>query len=476
MGESVGASRVPDSARSRMTAQPTHGFSDSPIHRLTYSPIIGARMTTWDESVETLSASELEVLQLQRLQASLRQASKSPFYAGRLAEAGMDIDAVRHLDDVRRLPFTTKQDLRDQYPYGFLCVPRDELVRLHVSSGTTGQATAAFYTQKDLDVWADLMARCMYMVGARPGDTFQNLSGYGLFTGGLGFHYGAERLGMLTIPAGAGNSKRQIQLMKDFSTTVIHIIPSYALILMDAMTGLGVDPRRDLQLRIACIGAEPHSEEVRLRIQEFYGVKAYNSYGLTEMNGPGVAFECAAQVGMHIWEDCFLAEIVDPVTLEPVPDGTVGELVLTSLRREAMPLIRYRTKDLTRFLPGPCSCGRAHRRLDRMQGRSDDMFILKGVNIFPVQVEQVLMNIPEVGNNYLIVLQRKQNVDTMTVRVEVNDHIFIEDMRRLQDIQKRITRALKSEILVTPQVELVEPLSLPRSEGKAVRLIDERKM
>jgi phenylacetate-CoA ligase len=302
------------------------------------------------------------------------------------------------------------------------------------------------------------------------------MMGYGLFTGGLGFHYGAEKLGLLTIPAGAGNSKRQIQLMRDFSTTVIHIIPSYALHLMDIMSEMGVDPKRDLQLRIAYTGAEPYSEEIRKRIEEYYGVKAYNSYGLSEMNGPGVAFECQEQAGLHIWEDSYLVELIDPETLAPVPEGAIGELVLTSLRREAMPLIRYRTKDLTRILPGTCACGRKHRRLDRIQGRSDDMFIIKGVNIFPIQVEQVLMNIPEVGNNYLIVLQRENNVDSMIVRVEVTDKTFVEDMRHLQRIQKKITHDLKGELLVTPKVELVEPYSLPRTEGKAVRLVDQRKL
>ncbi|NTU47922.1 MAG: phenylacetate--CoA ligase, partial [Syntrophobacteraceae bacterium] len=341
-------------------------------------------------------------------------------------------------------------------------------------SGTTGQATAMFYTRRDLDHWADLMARCMYMTGARPGDTFQNLTGYGLFTGGLGFHYGAERLGLLTIPSGAGNSRRQIQLMQDFSTNILHIIPSFALRLMDVMAEMALDPKRDLKLRIAYLGAEPYSEEVRSRVEDYYGIQVYNSYGLSEMNGPGVAFECSDQSGMHIWEDAYFVEIIDPETLDPVPHGVFGELVLTTLNREAMPIIRYRTKDLTRILPGECPCGRPHVRLDRIQGRTDDMFIIKGVNIFPVQVEQVLMNIPEVGNNYVIILRRENNVDDMIVRVEVTDRIFVEDMRHLQRIQKKIARDLKGELLVTPQLELVEPNSLPRSEGKAVRLIDER--
>jgi phenylacetate-CoA ligase len=345
---------------------------------------------------------------------------------------------------------------------------------MHISSGTTGQATAVLYSKADLELWDDLLARCMYMAGARHWDTFQNLSGYGLFTGGLGFQYGAERLGMLTIPAGAGNSKRQIQIMRDFSTSVIHILPSFLLLLMDVLKELGIEPRRQLSLRIAFVGAEPYSEEVRRRLEDFYGIKVYNSYGLSEMNGPGVAFECPWQSGLHVWEDAYLAEIIDPDTLEPVPDGQFGELVMTTLKREAMPLLRYRTGDLTRILPGVCGCGRVHRRIDRIRGRSDDMFIVKGVNVFPVQVERVLMNIPEVGNNYVIVLTRENNIDDMVVRVEVTDSVFVEDMRELERVRKRIARDLKSELLITPKVELVEPNSLPRSDGKAVRFIDQR--
>jgi phenylacetate-CoA ligase len=428
----------------------------------------------WDAASEALSRSELQTLQLRRLQETLQRAAYSPFYQRRWRDAGIAVDAVRSLDDYRRLPFTTKQDLRDAYPYGFLCVPRDRLVRLHVSSGTTGQATAIFYSLADIEAWADLMARCMYMAGARPGDVFQNMTGYGLFTGGLGFHHGAERLGMLTIPVGAGNTRRQIQLMKDFASTILHIIPSYALHLMDVLSEHGIDPRKDLHLRLAFLGAEPYSEEVRRRVEEYYGVKVFNSYGLSEMNGPGVAFECPQQCGMHIWEDAYLVEVVDPQTLKPVPEGTLGELVLTTLNREAMPIIRYRTKDLTRILPGECACGRVHVRLDRIQGRSDDMFIIKGVNIFPIQVEQVLMSIPEVGGNYQIVLQRENNVDDMIVKVEVTDRIFVEDMRQLQRLQKTISHDLKNELLVTPKVELVEPMGLPRPEGKAVRLLDTR--
>jgi phenylacetate-CoA ligase len=313
----------------------------------------------------------------------------------------------------------------------------------------------------------------MYMVGMRPGDVFQNLSGYGLFTGGLGIHYAAERLGCLTIPAGAGNSKRQIKLLKDFQVSAIHIIPSYALHLATVFDDLGIDPQ-SLALRIALIGAEPHTEKIRQRIEEVYGVKAYNSYGLSEMNGPGVAFECPAQKGMHIWEDAYIPEILDPQTLEPVPDGEVGELVVTTLTRQGMPLIRYRTKDLTRFMPGECSCGRAHRRIDRILGRADDMIIIKGVNIYPMQVEQVLMGIEEVGQNYQIILERDEFIDQMRIKVEIKDDAFVEDMRVLQALRQRIIRALREEILITPKVDLVEHNSLPRSQGKAERVVDRR--
>ena len=428
----------------------------------------------WDETAETLSRPDLEALQLARMQLTLQRVSTSSLYQKKYREAGISATTVTNLEDIHRLPFTTKQDLREHYPYGLLCVPKDQLVRLHVSSGTTGQAIAVLYTRADLEGWADLMSRCMYMTGARPGDTFQNLAGYGLFTGGLGFQYGAERLGLLAIPAGSGNSKRQIQLMRDFSTSIIHIIPSYALRLMDIMIESGVDPKGELQLQIGYLGAEPYAEEVRRRVEEFYGIRVFNSYGLSEMNGPGVAFECPEQSGMHIWEDAYFVEIIDPEMLEPVPDGVFGELVLTTLKREGMPIIRYRTRDITRVVPGECPCGRVHKRLDRIQGRTDDMFIIKGVNIFPMQVEQVLMNIPEVGNNYVIILERQHNIDEMTVRVEMTDKIFVEDMRHLQRLQQKISHDLRGELQITPRVELVEPNVLPRSNGKATRLIDQR--
>ncbi|MDI3493780.1 MAG: hypothetical protein PWP17_1664, partial [Desulfomicrobiaceae bacterium] len=334
---------------------------------------------------EFWSQDTLRAVQSARLQSIIEASARSPFYGQRFAQLGIAPGDIRSVDDIRHLPFTTKDDLRAAYPDKMLTLPLRQMARLHASSGTTGAATVVYYTHNDLAAWADLVARCMHMTGIRADDTFQNIAGYGLFTGGLGFHYGAERLGCLTIPAGAGNSKRQLKLLEDFRVTAVHIIPSYALHLASMMEEMDFDPQR-LALRIALIGAEPHTEAMRRRIESFFGVRAYNSYGLSEMNGPGVAFECPEQNGMHLWEDAYLAEIIDPTTGAPVPEGELGELVLTTLTREGMPLIRYRTRDLTRFLPGMCACGRSHRRIDRISGRSDDMIILKGVNIYPMQI------------------------------------------------------------------------------------------
>ncbi|UKI18614.1 MAG: phenylacetate--CoA ligase [Bacteroidales bacterium] len=422
---------------------------------------------------EKLTRSEIEVLQTERLKKTVRQCMNSEFYRRRFAESHIDPDDIRSLSDLSRIPFTTKQDLRDSYPFGMSAVPLSRVVRLHSSSGTTGTPTVILHTQRDLDEWANAVARCLYMVGLRPGDIFQNSSGYGIFTGGLGFQYGAERLGMLTVPAAAGNTKRQIKFITDFGTTALHAIPSYAGRLYEVMEEMGIDPRRDTHLRTLIIGAEPHSEEQRRRIEQMLGVKAYNSFGMSEMCGPGVAFECTEQNGLHIWEDYYIVEIVDPMTLEPVPEGEVGELVLTTINREAMPLLRYRTRDLTRILPGECPCGRHHLRLDRMKGRSDDMIILKGVNIFPIQIETVLMQFAELGNDYLITLTNEEANDLMTVEVELN--AFSDDYRRLQVLTKEITRQLKDEILITPVVRLVSKGSLPKQEGKAVRVRDLRK-
>ena len=429
----------------------------------------------WEKELETLPRADLEKLQLERLMNSLRQAARSPYYGKCPQIAKALSEGISSLEQFRELPFTTKATLREDYPWGMLAADKREVVRLHSSSGTTGNPTVVYHNRHDLASWANLMARSLYTAGVRDTDVFQNISGYGLFTGGLGFQYGVERLGCLSIPAGAGNSQRQIKLMRDFGTTVAHAIPSYLGRLFEVFAEEKLDPRRDTRLHTLVIGAEPHTEEHRQRIQEMFGVKAYNSFGLSEMNGPGVAFECTEQNGLHVWEDAYIVEIIDPHTLQPVPAGEIGELVMTTLDRQAMPVIRYRTRDLTRILPGPCPCGRTHRRLDRISGRSDDMFIIKGCNVFPMQVEGVLMKLPEVGEDYRILLDTLADQDEMVVEVEVKKDWFRGDLTLLDRLQRRISNLLRDEILLRPQVKLVEPGSIPKAEGKAVRVFDRRK-
>lgn len=430
----------------------------------------------FNPEVETLSVEGLKALQLERLQKTVRHCMNSPFYQKKFQKLGIKPEDIKTLDDVQKLPFTSKEDLRENYPFGLACVPLKDCVRLHSSSGTTGNPTVVLHTQKDLDEWANAVARCLWMVGSRPEDVFQNSAGYGMFTAGLGFQYGAEKVGMLTVPAAAGNTIRQIKFIKDFGTSVLHAIPSYASRIYEVMKEEGVDPRKDTNLRVLCIGAEPHSEEQRQRIEQNLGVKAYNSYGISEMMGPGVAFECQEQNGLHIWEDYFIVEIIDPVTLKPVPDGELGELVLTTINREAMPLLRYRTRDLTRILPGECACGRHHKRLARLQGRSDDMIILKGVNIFPIQIEKILLGFKELSTDYLITLETVDSNDIMTIEVEINQ-MFTDDYNRLKSLEREITRQLKDEILITPRVKLVPKGCLVVSdEKKAVRVKDLRKL
>ncbi len=428
----------------------------------------------WEKELETFPKEQLRALQLRRLRHVAELCERSPYYGKIFREAAFEPSQIKTLDDLRRIPFLSKEELRANNPFDFLAVSRDEIVRVHSTSGTTGVATPIFHTSEDIEAWANLVARCMYMVGVRKSDVFQNTMGYGLFTGGLGFHYGAERIGAMTIPAGAGNSRRQVRLMQDFGTTCMHIIPSYALYLGTVFEEMGLDPARDTQLKLAFIGAEPHTEHMRERIEALYGINAYNSYGLTEMSGPGVAFECPAKNGMHLWEDSFIAEILDPVTGEPVAEGTEGELVITALHRRGMPLLRYRTRDLTAVLPGPCACGRTHLRIARIKGRTDDMFVIKGVNVFPMQVEKVLLSILGVGSNYRIVLETVEMQDRMKLMVEVTGDLWHGDVQELSRLRETLVDGLRDEILITPRVELVEPGFLPRSEGKAVRVEDLR--
>ncbi|EJW91962.1 phenylacetate-coenzyme A ligase [gut metagenome] len=427
----------------------------------------------WEEKIETMPREQLQQLQLERLKKTIGIAAHAPYYKKVFEKKGITPDCIQTLEDIQKLPFTTKADLRANYPFGLVAGNmKEDGIRIHSSSGTTGTPTVIVHSQHDLDSWANLVARCLYMVGIRKTDVFQNSSGYGMFTGGLGFQYGAERLGALTVPAAAGNSKRQIKFITDFHTTALHAIPSYAIRLAEVFQEEGIDPA-STTLKTLVIGAEPHTDEQRKKIERILGVKAYNSFGMTEMNGPGVAFECTEQNGMHVWEDCYLLEIINPETGEHVPDGEIGELVLTTLNREMMPLLRYRTRDLTRILPGTCPCGRTHLRIDRIKGRSDDMFIIKGVNIFPMQVEKILVQFPLLGSNYLITLDTINNQDEMIVEVELSD-LFTDNYIELEKIRKEITRQLKDEILVTPKVKLVKKGSLPQNEGKAVRVKDLR--
>jgi phenylacetate-CoA ligase len=428
----------------------------------------------WDKRIETMERSALDRLQLKRLQATVRRvAGHVPFYQQQFAERGLRPSHLRTLEDVRRLPFTTNSDLRATYPKGLVAAPSFALARLHTSSGTTGKPKALFFSRKDVDNAAELIARSLVMSGVTPEDILQNMMTYGLFTGALVMHYGAEKVGCLVIPAGPGNSEKQLLLMQDFRSTVIHLTPSYALYFATFLEGKGINPRKDLALRKAFVGAEPYTEETRRKIEQALGVDVYNSYGLSEMNGPGVAFECEHKHGMHLWEDNFLLEIVDPKTGTPLPDGERGEMVLTTLCREAMPILRYRTRDITSVIARPCPCGRTHRRIDRITGRSDDMLIVRGVNIYPQQIEQVLMSIPQVGRNYLIVLE---GLDEMTVRVELAGSGFDGQVGHLVHLQDEIAARLRAEILTKPKVDLVPPGTLPISEGKAKRVVDTRKL
>jgi phenylacetate-CoA ligase len=428
----------------------------------------------WNPETETMPRPELERLQLARLKTAVGWALRTPFYADRLPGAGIGSPGdIRSLEDLKKIPFTTKSDLRDAFPYGLLSIPKEDVVRLHASSGTTGTPTTIYFGREDLARWSGYVARCIYGTGCTKEDVFQNMITYGLFTGGLGFHAGAEEVGMLVIPSGAGNTSRQFRLMQDFGTTVVHATPSFLLHVESIMKAEGVD-RGSVLLRKAFAGAEPYSEDTRRRIESLLGIDVYNSYGLSEMNGPGVAFECQAKNGLHLWEDGYIGEIINPETLEPAEEGETGELVLTCLCREATPILRYRTRDLTSFCTEPCPCGRTHRRLRRITGRSDDMLIINGVNLFPSQIEEVIMAMKEAGNNYLIVVEKDGALDRLTVKTEIQPAFFADDTRPLNALRERIRKTLQASITINPRVELHEAGSLPASEGKAKRVQDLR--
>ncbi len=424
----------------------------------------------WNKEMETLRGRDLEELQLKRLKWTISQAEKVPFFQNKLRAEGLSADDIHTPDDIRKLPFTYKTDLREGYPFGFFAVPRRDIVRIHTTSGTTGKPTVVGYTRNDLAAWADLIARNLTMVGLTPEDTFQNAVNYGLFTGGLGFHYGAELVGMMVIPSATGNTKRQIEMINDFGVTSIHCTPGYALHITEVVEQMGTSLP---SLRIGVFGAEAWSETMRQELESRLSIRAYDSYGMSEMFGPGVAFECTEQNGLHIWEDCFLSEIIDPKTGENLGPGEKGELVITSLSKEAMPLLRYRTGDITMILEDDCPCGRG-RRIARIMGRSDDMLVIRGINVFPSQIEHLLLGIPEVGDQYMVYVDRKNHLDEMTIDVEMNRQTFSGELDGLVGIQTMISRKLHDALSLRTTVRLVEPGSLPRFEGKAKRVVDRR--
>lgn len=426
---------------------------------------------------ETLPREALEAIQLRRLQETLERVYATvPFYRRKFDEIGMAPADVKSLSDLRRLPFTTKQDLRDNYPYGMFAVPMDNVVRIHASSGTTGKPTVVGYTARDIQTWAELIARSLVAAGATRRDIIHNAYGYGLFTGGLGIHQGAEKLGASLIPVSGGNTKRQVLIMKDFGPTVLTCTPSYALHLAEAAAEAGLQPG-DLKLKFGVFGGEPWSEEMRKEIETKLNLSAVDIYGLSEILGPGVAVECReAKKGLHVFEDHFIPEIIDPVTGEVCPNGEMGELVFTSITKEAFPLIRYRTRDITSLNREPCICGRTHLRMNKVSGRSDDMLIIRGVNVFPSQIESVLMEMKEVEPHYQLMVDREGTLDTLTVLVEVGESDFSDEVRVLQAIEKKIAKNIKEYLGVSAKVKLVEPKSIARSEGKAQRVIDNRKI
>ncbi|HZV81460.1 MAG TPA: phenylacetate--CoA ligase [Geobacteraceae bacterium] len=435
-------------------------------------------MTSYfNEEFETLPRPALEALQVKRLKDVLERVYASvPFYRGALDKAGIKPDDVTSLQDLQRLPFTTKQDMRDSYPYGLFAAPMEEIVRIHASSGTTGKPTVVGYTKKDIDTWADLMARTLVTAGAHKGDIIHNAYGYGLFTGGLGVHNGAERLGASVIPISGGNTIRQLMIMQDFGSTVLTCTPSYSLFMAEEAKAAGID-FKTLKLRIGIFGAEPWSDAMRAEIEQQLNLTALDIYGLSEIMGPGVAMECfEGKNGLHIWEDHFIPEIINPDTGEILKEGERGELVITTITKQGIPLIRYRTRDITSLTYEQCVCGRTHARIARMSGRSDDMLIIRGVNVFPSQIESILVRIEGVEPHYLLIVDRKENLDTLEVQVEVDERIFSDEIKVLQSLARRIEKEIKDMLGVTCTVKLVEPKTIQRSEGKSKRVIDNRKL
>lgn len=428
----------------------------------------------YQPEIETMSRKDLEALQLERLQALVKRVyEKIPFYKESFDKAGVKPEDIKTLDDLAKFPFTVKQDMRDAYPFGLFAVPREEVVRVHCSSGTTGTATVVGYTQADLERWGDCFARFLYAAGCGPESTLQVSYGYGLFTGGLGAHNGGERAGCTVLPMSTGNTKRQVRLMKDFGVDCLCCTPSYALNIAEVAEEEGYNPR-EFPIHAGILGAEPCSEATRAEIEQKLGIQVFDIYGLSEVMGPGVACECEKQHGLHVCEDQFIIEIVDPKTLQPVPDGEWGEVVFTTLCKDCSPLVRYRTRDISRILVGECECGRTFRRMDRIAGRTDDMMILRGVNVFPSQIEEEIVSFPEIAAQYQLILTTKGTLDHAELRVETVPEFPFDEVRRLEKLKKDLQKALKENLQIAVDVKIVEPKTIERSEGKAKRIIDLR--
>lgn len=428
----------------------------------------------WNEKIETMSREELNIIQNERLQEMVHRLYYNvPFYKNKFQSIGLMPEDIKGVEDLSNLPFTVKDDLRDNYPYGLFASPQSEIVRIHASSGTTGKPTVVGYTRKDINNWAELAARAYVASGADRNSVIQVAYGYGLFTGGLGLHYGAEKLGASVIPISSGNTQRQLMLMKDLKTTLLACTPSYAIYLADALKENGMS-LEELNLKAGIFGAEPWSENMRKEIEKKLNIVAHDIYGLSEVMGPGVSIECGHKCGMHIWEDHFIPEIVDPITLEPLPYGTLGELVFTTITKEGIPLLRYRTRDLCVLHDEKCECGRTHIRMERIKGRSDDMLIVRGVNVFPSQIENALLEIGEVEPHYQLIITRDGTLDNLEIKVEVTEHLFSDKISGLESLQKNIARKMESALQLSAKITLVEPNSIPRSEGKSKRVVDKR--
>lgn len=430
----------------------------------------------WNKTKECMKREEIKELQLEKLKLLVsRLYHDVPFYRNEFQKVGIMPEDIKSLDDLANLPFTTKEDLRDNYPYGLFAKPMSEIVRVHASSGTTGKPTVVGYSRNDITMWSELVARSMVSAGAHSNSIIQISYGYGLFTGGLGIHYGSERLGASVIPMSGGNTAKQIMLMRDFGATVLCCTPSYAIHLAEKIEEMGIDPA-DLSLESGIFGAEPWSEGMRAVIEEKLGIKAYDIYGLSEIMGPGVAMECECQDGLHIWEEHFIPEIIDPITLKPLPYGEKGELVFTTITKEGLPILRYRTKDISRLTEEQCGCGRTHVRMERVSGRTDDMLIIRGVNVFPSQVESVLLEIGEVEPHYQLIVTRKGNMDELEILVELSEKSFSDKMSILEALDRKIKNRIYSVLGISAKIRFVEPKAIPRSEGKAIRVIDKRKL